>query len=82
LAELQDWLEANNMKTCIVGQIHDSVVADVHQDELEAFLNKAHELMTKAILKAWEWIIVPLEIEADVAPVGGSWHDKAKYSLN
>jgi DNA polymerase I-like protein with 3'-5' exonuclease and polymerase domains len=69
------------MKTLIIGQIHDSIVADVPAEELEDFLELANYIMTVRLPEAWDWINVPLEIEAEVAPLNGSWADKKEMKL-
>lgn len=74
-------LKKRKMKTLIVGQIHDSIVADVVEEELEDFLAMCHDIMTNQLRSAWSWIAVPLEVEADVCPVGGSWADKKPYTI-
>lgn len=79
LIRLQKWLNKNKMKTLLIGQIHDSMVADAHPRELDDFIKAARRIMTQEIVKAWKWIIVPLSIEVEVAPVGGSWADKSRY---
>ena len=66
-------------KTKIVGQIHDSIVADVHRDELDDYLSLAKDVMTKRIRKAWPWIIVPLEIEVEVGEQ--NWFEKQEVKL-
>jgi uracil-DNA glycosylase family 4 len=81
LIELQKALKKKGMKTKIVGQIHDSIVADVPEDEFEDYLRMAHDIMTQRIRLFWSWIIVPLEIEAEASPVGGTWYDKAPVDL-
>lgn len=81
LTQLNKWLKKNKMKTKIVGQIHDSIVADVHKDELEDYLVMAKEVMTRLLPKAWRWISVPLEVEAEVTPLDGSWFDKKEVPL-
>jgi len=75
-------LKRNKMKTLIVGQIHDSIVADVPIEELEDYLALAHNVMVKRLKRRWPWVIVPLEIEAEVSPVGGSWADKEEIKIN
>lgn len=67
------------MKTRVVGEIHDSFQADVATRERTAFLDMAVEVMTKELPKAWRWINVPLDVEAEVAPEGFSWYDKVEY---
>ena len=37
--------------------------------------------MTIDIRKHWSWINVPLKIEAEVAPVGGSWYEKSEVKI-
>ena len=76
---LQAWLEEHRMRTRIVGQIHDSIVLDMHKDEVQDVLTKARYIMTKIVPRVWSWIIVPLEVEAEVAPLGGSWADKQPW---
>ena len=67
------------MKTKIVGQIHDSLLADVPEDELDDWLALAKEVMTEEIRREWRWIIVPLTIEAEVGR--RSWHDKKPVEI-
>ncbi len=74
--QIQKWLDDNNMKTKLVGQIHDCVVADVPEDEIQEFLTMCKKIMTLDLRKHWKWIIVPMETEVDVTPEGGSWADK------
>lgn len=75
-ATLNKWLKNNNMDSYLVAQIHDSLILDVNPDELTAVLNAATKIMTQDIKKQFPWIIVPLDIEADVTPIDSSWHDK------
>ena len=61
-------------RTKIVGQIHDSIVADVHLSELDEYLAVAKQVMTKDVRDHWSWIVTPLEIEAEVAH--DNWFNK------
>jgi DNA polymerase-1 len=81
LIQAVKWLEKKKMRSVIVCQIHDSIIADVHLDELEEFLAKIKEIMTVDLPRHWRWINVPLSVEAEVAPEGGSWYDKEKVDL-
>lgn len=82
IIEIQKWLDRTGKKSKLVGQIHDSLIADVVEEELQDFLNYAHKTMTIRLLNHWEWVIVPLEVEVDVTPVNGSWHEKALWEKN
>jgi DNA polymerase-1 len=81
LIRLQRWLRKKKKRTKMVGQIHDSLVLDVAIEELEEVLRMAKKIMTEDIRKVWNWIIVPLEVEAEVSPVGGSWFDKKEVEI-
>ena len=67
-------------KTKIVGQIHDSIVADVHKSELKDFLHLCRRIMIDDLRKEWKWIIVPLEIEAEVGET--NWFDKKEVDID
>lgn len=69
------------MRSRVIGQIHDSVLAQVHKSELDDYLGLAQDIMCNRLLKAWDWIIVPLKVEADVTPLGGTWYDKQSYAI-
>ena len=76
LIQIHRWLKVNEMETKILGQIHDSIVFSFHKDELRTVLKKVEQVMCRDILKRFPWICVPLKVEAEVAPVGGTWNDK------
>lgn len=78
LIELSAWLKRRKMKTKIIGQIHDSVLADVHKDELDDYIVMIKRIASKKLPRAWKWINVPLTIDVEVAPLGRSWHEKTE----
>ena len=53
----------------------------VHKDEKDDVLAKAKQIMTVDLAKSWKWLQVPMEIEAEVAPLGGSWNDKQEVEI-
>lgn len=79
IVQLQKWVIQKKLKSRIIGQIHDSMVCDVHESELDEFIEKARSLMMVDLLRQWDWLVVPLEAEVDVAPPGASWLDKGKW---
>lgn len=79
LIQLNNWLKKHKMKSKIVGQIHDSIVGDVHRSELQDYLAKVKQISTVDIRKAWDWIIVPLEIECEVGEK--NWFEKKEVKL-
>jgi len=74
-------LRKRRMKSRIVGQIHDSVVGDVKESETDDYLVICNTAMTEWLPDAWKWLKVPLSIDAEVAPVGGTWFDKKDYPI-
>lgn len=81
LIQITKWLKKNKMRSKIVGQIHDSLVFDAHPKEVQEILAKCHSVMTVDLRNAWKWIIVPLEIEAEIAPVDASWIAKKHIDI-
>lgn len=67
--------------TRIVGQIHDAVILDVLPSELKHVAQTVQEISCHKIREHWPWIIVPLDVEADICPVDGPWSDKEEYPL-
>lgn len=67
------------MKSMVIGQIHDSLILDVHRSELDDVLQMAKQVMTVDLLKAWDWIICPMEIEAEVGEE--NWADKKEVKI-
>jgi DNA polymerase-1 len=82
LIEIQKELKQRRMKTKVVGQIHDSIVGDVVEKEYDRYLRICKEIMTERIREEWDWLIVPLEIEAEAGEVDQSWFEKKKVELN
>lgn len=79
LVQLNEFLR--DKESCIIGQIHDSILLDVVPEELDEVLNAAHRIMTQDLLEAWKWIIVPIRVEMEVAPIDGSWYEKVEYDF-
>lgn len=79
LVRVQRELRKYKMKAKVIGQVHDSILGDVPDREIQDFLEISYRVMTKDIMAAWAWLTVPLEAEAEVSPVGGAWADKAQW---
>ena len=81
LVRMQAWLTKNKMRSKIVGQIHDSIIGDVHESEKDDYLAKMKRLVTVDLPAYWKWINVPLSVEAEVTPVNGTWYDKKSIEI-
>lgn len=81
LIRIQKLMRKYKMKSLIVGQIHDSIVGDIHRKERKDYLEIVKQVIYEDLRKHWDWIIVPLLVEVEVAPVGGSWFDKKEIPI-
>lgn len=81
LIQIQKILAKRGLKSLIVGQIHDSIILDVVEEEFDEVMEVCKYVMEVWLLKRWSWITIPLEIEVEAAPVGMSWHEKTKVKL-
>lgn len=66
-------MQKEGWDTKLVGQIHDSIVMDVNPDELEHVQESIQWAVKKHLPEKWDWITIPLEIEADVYEVDSPW---------
>lgn len=82
LIRLNSELKRLKFTSRLIGQIHDSALIDIWPPELENVLALAKQIMTQDVRKAWKWITVPLEFDAELAPVDGTWYDKEKIKWN
>ena len=71
--------QEENWQTKLIGQIHDSIIFDVHPPELEHVAKTVHKIATEELPKAWPWIIVPLEVDMELTPIDGAWSEQESY---
>lgn len=57
----------------LIGQIHDSILLDVAPEEWKHVEATLKNIVKKTLPAAWDWIIVPLEIDVDSYEVDGPW---------
>jgi DNA polymerase-1 len=81
LIRLVKELRRRKMRSQVVGQIHDSIIADVRQDELSEYLHILQRIAVEDIRKEYTWLVVPLEIENEICPPNGSWYDKKPFDF-
>jgi len=78
LIRLNRFLRKHSFRSVIIGQIHDSIVADVHRDEISDFVNEAVRIMTDELSRKWDWVIVPMAVEVEIAE--NNWFEKRPYA--
>jgi DNA polymerase I-like protein with 3'-5' exonuclease and polymerase domains len=79
--KVHEFLQRYQWRTRIIGQIHDAIVLDVYPPELPQLVKHIVTITTIDLPKAWDWIIVPLEVDFEVCDVDASWADKKKLVL-
>lgn len=70
------------MRAVIVSEIHDCLLIDSPESEIQDVLTICKRVMTQDIREYWKFIIVPLTAEADVTPrrdKGGHWGAKKAW---
>lgn len=79
LVKLVKWLVKEKLDSYVIGQIHDSMVMDVHKDEFDYVIEKVNHVMTQDVRKHWPWLITPLEIEAEAS--NKNWFEKKEIKI-
>lgn len=68
------------LDTRLIGQIHDSMILDVHPDELDKVVEIVRLITCHKLPNTWKWIIVPLDVEFEVCDVDKAWSEKVKLN--
>jgi DNA polymerase-1 len=75
-SEVDQWLCKNKMKSCMMGQIHDEMLLHLWPSERDIVLPKIKQIMTETIREKFDWINVPLSVDADLSGVDKPWNEK------
>ncbi|MBU6427692.1 MAG: hypothetical protein KGR26_01655 [Cyanobacteria bacterium REEB65] len=59
----------------VVGEVHDSVLFDARPEEVHSLVALTKQIAEHDLAEHWNWIIVPMRVEASVSEVDGSWAD-------
>ena len=70
--DLRD-IKEQGLKSVIIGQVHDAIIALAHEGEEDALARIIYNNGVTRVSKEFDWICVPLVIEAEASEVGGSW---------
>jgi len=82
LIQVNRKLRKYKMKSKVVGQIHDSLIGDINIKELRDYLEIVEETTSVELRKHWPWITVPMVIEYEIAPKGGTWFEKQEVKFS
>lgn len=79
LTRLVREIKRRRMGAKVVGQIHDSIISDVPISEVPEYLALVKDITTIQLRRAWPWITVPFEIEAEVTTT--NWFEKKVVAI-
>ena len=81
LIKVQKIMNKRKWKSKIIGQIHDSLIADVHKDEYEDYLALAKEVMTTRMKQHWAHVARTNDIQWTMPPERGYKSKTFDYEL-
>ena len=81
LCQLQDHIKHLKYDSLIIGQIHDSIIFDIVPDELEDLKILIRRVMCEDIKEYWKWLIVPLDIDAEISEIDGDWNNMKEEEI-
>lgn len=79
--QLDDLWQKKNLRTQLIGQIHDEIIADLHPEELEEVQTDVDFIMSHKIREEFPWINVPLPVEFGLTRIDGNWYGKTTYAI-
>lgn len=79
LIKINAEVKRRGMRAMIIGQIHDSLLADVPNEEVDDYIAMARDIATTKLQAHWPWITVPMDVEVEVSAT--NWHEKKKYEV-
>lgn len=82
LKEAMKRIPEHGFKSRINNQIHDSLNSRVYVEEQTPYIQMIQQIAEVEIRKEFSWLIVPLILEIEMTPIGGSWYQKEEVTLN
>lgn len=73
LIKVNKEIKKRKLKTRLTGEIHDSMLSDMHPKEEKEITEIIRWVTTEWLPEQWKWIIVPLEVEGAVFGVDENW---------
>jgi len=77
LIQINNYFKKHKMKSKILCQIHDSILVDTYESELQDVIEISQRIMTQDVRKHWPWITVPLSVEVELCIK--NWHEKEEW---
>ena len=80
MVQLDKQITKMGLRTRLIGEIHDSILAIVPSNELPLWYDLCRFCMIEKLMRHYKWINVPIDVEMEASPEGGSWAEKKPYS--
>lgn len=84
LIKVEQFIKKHNLKTKLIGQIHDSCIADVPENEI-VFYHKGVSKIVADLRKTFKWLTIPMEVEIELSKLhedGGNFSDMTEYTMD
>lgn len=84
LNKVSKFIKENNLKTKLIGQIHDSIISDTPLEEWDFYVKGVRKIV-KGLQKEFPWLIIPMEIEAERSKSfeeGGTLAEMSEFKLS
>ncbi len=82
LIRIHRYFLGHDLRSKIIGQVHDSIVIDLHPNEEIQVISIINHIGTTVLHDTFDWITVPLELEFDITDVDAPWSTKKEILLN
>lgn len=79
MARVSYRFEDMGLQSCVTNTVHDSIVIDVHPDELAIVYKILYEEQFQKLPSLYPFINVPFEIDMDLGP---NWRDMASWKID
>ena len=73
-------MQERDLKTRLIGQIHDSLILDIVPNELKKVVSIMKRIV-EDLPKHFEWICVPMNVEMEICEVDEPWNEKKSYKF-
>jgi len=75
MCKINDEFKGRDFDSRVIYEIHDEIMCDVNPSEEEEVKEVVERVMTKDIVDAFPWIVVPFEVEISVGEIDKSWYE-------
>jgi len=79
MTQIHKEMKLNKMKSKCMYEIHDSIGISTDPDELGDVVKLVHQFMVEETGKKFQWLIVPMDVEMELAGVDESWNEAKEF---